>query len=303
MARATIADLQLEYRLQGPPAGDTIVLMTGSATPLVQWEDALVGALTGAGYQVLSFDYRDAGRSTHLDNPVPDSMPEMMAALAAGRLRPIYTVPDLAGDVLGLLDAVGIRAAHLFGLSLGGMIGHILAARNAERVLSLVTLSSTTSDPTLPLPSPEMLKDLTRPLPSTRQEYVTWHADVFGVTASRSRPPSRAWLEARAARVWDYCGFDRQAYLRHLLAAIGAEDRTPLLKSVRAPAMIMQGTEDPVHSIAAAEAQARAIPGAQLRLVEGMGHDILAEHVPDVTDLYLSFLGVRDPGRVPPPPR
>jgi proline iminopeptidase len=170
------------------------------------------------------------------------------------------------------------------------MLGQILAARAGERVLSLTSVSSTTSDPALPPPSPEMMKDLTKPLPATRQEYITWHADVFGVTASRSRPPSRSWLEARAARIWDYCGFDRQGFLRHLLAAIGAADRTPILRAVRAPALILQGTEDPVQSIAAAEAQANAIPGARLHLVKGMGHDILPEYLPEVTELFLSFL-------------
>jgi proline iminopeptidase len=217
-------------------------------------------------------------------------MPEMMAALASGSLQPPYTFDDIANDVLQLLDAIPVRAAHLFGLSLGGMVGQILAARAGERVLSLTSVSATTSDPALPRPSPEMMKDLTKPLPSTRQEYIAWHADVFAATGSRSRPPSRGWLEARAARVWDYCGFNRQAYLRHLLAAIGAADRTAMLKAVRAPTLVLQGSEDPVQSIAAAEAQANAIPGARLRLVQGMGHDVLAEHVPDVTDLFLSFL-------------
>jgi pimeloyl-ACP methyl ester carboxylesterase len=290
MSRAKVGELELEYRLHGPSAGETIVLLTGSATPLVQWEDSFVEALAGAGYQVLLFDYRDAGRSTYLDDPVPDSMPEMMAALAAGTLRPCYTFPDIARDVLGLLDAIPVRSAHLFGLSLGGMIGQILAARAGERVLTLTSISATTSDPALPRPSPEMMKDLTKPLPATRQEYIAWHADVFSATGSRSHPPSRAWLEARAARVWDYGGFDRQAYLRHLLAAIAAEDRTAMLSAVRTPTLILQGTEDPVQPIAHGKAQANAIPGAQLRLVEGMGHDILPEHLPEVADLFLSFV-------------
>jgi pimeloyl-ACP methyl ester carboxylesterase len=293
MPRATIGTTELEYRVSGAPSGETIVLMTGSATPLVQWEDAFLGQLADAGFRVLVFDYRDAGRSSYVDNAVPDSMPEMMSALATGTLRPPYTVDDIANDVLGLLDSIAVRSAHLFGLSLGGMLGQILASRAGDRVLSLTSVSSTTSDPALPGPSPEMMKDLTRPLPSTRQEYIAWHADVFGVTASRSRPPSRRWLEARAARVWEYCGFNRQAYLRHLLAVIGASDRTPLLRSVRAPTLVLQGTEDPVQSIAAAEAQANAIPGARLHLVKGMGHDLLPDHLAVVTDLFLSFVRER----------
>jgi pimeloyl-ACP methyl ester carboxylesterase len=290
MPRAISGTLELEYRVSGSPSGETIVLMMGSATPLVQWEDAFLAALGGAGYRVVVFDYRDAGRSSYVDATVPDSLPEMMMALASGRLRPAYTPDDIANDVMALLDGLGIRAAHLFGLSLGGMVGQILAARAGERVLSLASASSTTSDPALPRPTPEMMKDLTKPLPSTKQEYVTWHADVFSATGSRSRPPSRSWLEARAARIWDYCGFNRQAFLRHLLAAAAAADRTTMLAAVRAPALILQGTEDPVQSIAHGEAQANAIPGARLQLVKGMGHDLLAEHLPEVTDLYLAFL-------------
>ncbi len=290
MPRVTVGELALEYRLDGPSSGEVIVLLTGSATPLVQWEDAFVRALEGAGYRVVSFDYRDAGRSSYLDAVVPDGMPEMMSALATGQLQPPYGFEDIARDVLGLFDALSIQKAHLFGLSLGGMVGQILAARVPDRVLSLTSISATTSDPALPRPAPDMMKDLTKPLPSTRAEYIAWHADVFGATGSRSRPPARAWLEARAARVWDYCGFNRQAYLRHLLAAIGAPDRTEMLASVRAPTLVLQGTEDPVQSMAAAEAQAKAIRGAELRPVRGMGHDILAEHLPEVTDLFLSFL-------------
>jgi pimeloyl-ACP methyl ester carboxylesterase len=285
--------IELEYRLGGAPSGETILLMMGSATPLVQWEDAFLAALGQAGYRTVVFDYRDTGRSSYVDAAVPDAMPEMMAALASGALRPPYSFDDLAGDVLGLLDALSVRAAHLFGLSLGGMLGQILAARAGGRVLSLTSVSATTSDPALPRPSAEMMKDLTKPLPTTREEYVAWHADVFSATGSRSRPPSRAWLEARALRLWEYCGFNRQAYLRHLLAAIGASDRTAMLAEVRAPTLILQGTEDPVQSIAAGEAQANAIPGARLHLVQGMGHDVLPEHLPEVTDLFLSFLRQR----------
>jgi pimeloyl-ACP methyl ester carboxylesterase len=290
MPQAPTGTFKLEYLVSGPPSGQTIVLMTGSATPLVQWEESFLAALHAAGYRVLVFDYRDTGRSPYVDAAVPESMPQMMSALANGSLRPPYTVEDIAQDVLDLLDATSVRAAHFFGLSLGGMLGQILAARARERVLSVTSVSSTTSDPTLPRPSPAKIKDLTKPLPSTRQEYIAWHADVFTATGSRSHPPSRDWLEARAARIWDYCGFSRQAHVRHLLAAIGAADRTPMLKAVRTPTLVLHGTEDPVHSIAAAEAQANAIPGARLQVIAGMGHDLFPEHLPEVSDLFLSFL-------------
>lgn len=291
MPRAIVGEHQLEYRVAGEPSAEAIVLMTGSATPLVQWEDSFVADLAGAGYQVVTFDYRDSGRSFYVDAAVPDSIPEMMAALAGGLLRAPYTVEDIAGDVLGLLDALAIRSAHLFGLSLGGMLGQILAARAGGRVLSLTSVSSTTSDAALPRPSPEVMKDLTRPLPTTRQEYIAWHADIFAATGSRSRPPSRHWLEARAARVWDYSGFVPQAFVRHLLAVIGAADRTSLLlRGIRVPTLVLQGTEDPVQSIAAAEAQATAIPTATLCLIEGMGHDLFPEHLTGVTARFLSFV-------------
>ena len=141
MPRAIVGGLELEYRLDGPPSGEVIVLLMGSATPLVQWEASFVHALGAAGYRVVFFDYRDAGRSSYLDAPVPDSMPEMMSALASGQLQPPYGIADIARDVLGLLDAVSVDRAHLFGLSLGGGVGQILAARAPERVLSLTSVS------------------------------------------------------------------------------------------------------------------------------------------------------------------
>ena len=119
---------ELEYRVSGSPSGETIVLMMGSATPLVQWEDALLAALGGAGDRVVVCDYRDAGRSSYVETAGPDSVPELMTALASGRLRPPYTLDDIANDVTSLLDGLGIRSAHLVGLSLGGMLGQILAA-------------------------------------------------------------------------------------------------------------------------------------------------------------------------------
>lgn len=273
MPQARVGDLMLEYRTAGDAAHPALVLVMGTAAPLTMWDDAFCDRLAGLGLHVVRFDYRDTGRSTHLARPMPPSIPEMMGAFAGGQLKPPYQLEDLADDLLGLLDVLGIGAAHLLGLSQGGGVAQLAAVRAPERVRALTLVATSTAGPDVPPPSAETMAVLLTDLPTDRPGFIAWNELMYTKTGSTSPPPDVAWIRARAERTWDH-GWSADGFLRHLLAVISATDRTPLLRRLAIPVSIVHGASDPIFPIAAAHQVAQAIPGARLHVVPGMGHDL-----------------------------
>ena len=197
----------------------------------------------------------------------------MMAAFAEGKLKPSYRLEDLAEDVVGLLDVLGIEKAHLLGLSQGGGVAQLAAVRAPTRVSALTLIACSTASPEVPPPSPETMSVLLSPLPADRQSFVDWNRLIYTYTGAKSPPPDLDWIRRRAERTWNQ-GWTAAGFLRHLLAVISATNRKPLLASVRAPAGVINGDADPVFAVEAAEELQKAIPGAGLTIVPGMGHDL-----------------------------
>jgi pimeloyl-ACP methyl ester carboxylesterase len=281
MPRAIVGRFEIEFQITGSLTGKPLLLLMGQGTPLVFWEDSFCSDLATAGFRVIRFDYRDVGRSTDVRVSVPGSIPETLSAFASGALRPPYSLDDLAADAVGLLDGLQIQAAHLVGISMGGMVGQIVALRYPRRALSLTSISSTTGDPGLPGPSPELMTSLLQPLPTSRDEFIRWQIDIYARTGSPVRRPLEHWLRARAERFWDH-GWRPSAFLRNLLAVVSAADRTNSLRSLDLPTLVVHGDADPMIPPAAAHATAAAIPGARLLVVPGMGHDLAPEFLPAV---------------------
>jgi pimeloyl-ACP methyl ester carboxylesterase len=273
MPQARVGDLTIEYRSTGDPADPPLVLVMGTAAPLTMWDDPFCDRLAGEGLRVVRFDYRDTGRSTRVSQPMPASIRDMMGAFATGRLKPPYRLEDLADDLIGLLDALGIRTAHLLGLSQGGGVAQLAAARAPERVRALTLVATSTAGPAVPPPSPETMAVLLTDLPTDRSSFVAWNQLMYTKTGATHPPPDVAWIRARAERTWDH-GWSPDGFLRHLLAVISATDRTPMLRDLRLPVTIVHGESDPIFPIAAAHQVAQAIPGARLRVIPGMGHDL-----------------------------
>jgi pimeloyl-ACP methyl ester carboxylesterase len=273
MPAARIGQHSIEYATTGDRQAPALVLVMGTAAPLTMWDDGFCEGLAGLGFHVVRFDYRDTGRSTATPGPMPSSIQQMTAELGEGRLRPSFSLEDLADDVVGLLDALGIQRAHLLGLSQGGGVAQLVAARAPSRVTALTLIACSTASPDVPPPRPETMSVLLGPLPSDLRSFVDWNVLMYTRTGAKNPPPDVEWIRERARRTWEH-GWTAAGFLRHLLAVISATNRKPLLASVKVPVAIVHGDADPIFPLETANQLAAAIPGARLTIVPGMGHDV-----------------------------
>lgn len=272
-------DLCFDERGEGPP----IVLVMGIGAQMILWPEGFCDMLAACGYRVIRFDHRDVGRSTHLHHlPVPPPAPALLGAFVGRRVPAPYTLEDMADDVVRLLDVLGVDSAHVVGASMGGMIAQTVAITHPHRVRSLVSLMSTTGKPGVVISHPRALRALFHPAPRTREDAVARSTALFRTIGSPAWPIDEEQIRERAARAWDR-GHNPRGFLRHL-GAIGASgDRTAKLRFVRAPTLVVHGTHDPLIRPIGGELTARAIPGARLELVRGMGHDLPSAIWPTLT--------------------
>lgn len=165
VTRLAATGIEIAWEAFGAPADDTVLLISGLGTQMIRWTRPFCAGLAARGYRVLRFDNRDSGRSTHLRAAPPD-FAALAAALGAGQRPAVpYTLGDMAADVLGLLDALGLGRVHLVGRSMGGMIAQMLASGHPDRVLSLTSIMSSTGNPALPQAAPEVMALMMRPAP------------------------------------------------------------------------------------------------------------------------------------------
>jgi pimeloyl-ACP methyl ester carboxylesterase len=209
-------------------------------------------------------------------------------AVLAGDLGSVsYTLTDMADDCAGLLDNLDVPAAHLVGASQGGMIGQVLAIQRPERVLSLASMMSTTGDPTVGQPHPEALPALmTRP-PADRDGYAEVAVAAWRVIGSPGFDPDEDALRARARASYDR-GINPDGTARQLVAIIASGDRTEALGALDIPTVVIHGTDDALIDVSGGRATAAAIPGAELVLIEGMGHDLPRALWPRFADLIVA---------------
>ena len=275
--------IEIEYVDAGPRDGEVIVLIMGLGMQLVAWPDAFCDGLAARGFRVVRFDNRDVGLSTKM--PAAGSL--VAAALMAGAfmrlpVRPPYTLRDMASDTLGLMDALGIDRAHIVGASMGGMIAQIVAAEHPDRVKSLVSLISTSGNPALPGPQRKVLRVLfRRRRRSDPARAVREMMDFLRLIGSPGFPTSDLELQAKVERAIRRCYCPR-GVARQLLAIQTAGDRRPMLRRIRAPTLVLHGADDPLIPSAAGEDTAANIPGARLRIIPGMGHDLPSALLPQL---------------------
>jgi len=275
--------ITIEYAETGPPGAPVILLIMGLGMQLIAWPQSFCDGLAARGFRVVRFDNRDAGLST----PMPAgslAMTSMMARAFFGLpVRPPYTLIDMARDALGLLDALGIARAHVVGASMGGMIAQILAIEHPERVKSLTSIMSTTGDRRLPGPKAKVLRALLRPRPRDRAAAVRRGMEIFRLIAGSGYPPAGAELRAMVERAVQR-SYRPGAVVRQLIAIHAAPSRVQALRRVRAPALVLHGSDDPLVPMAGGEDTAANIPGARLRIVPGMGHFLPEALVPLLVD-------------------
>lgn len=285
MPKAQANGITFEYERSGPAGGEPLLLIHGVGAQLIQWPPEWIAAFEREGFSVIRFDPRDIGLSTHLDEL---GFPDIEAALAAharGEKADVpYTVPDLAGDVAGLLDALGIGDAHIFGVSLGGMVAQSLAADHPSKVRSLTIVMSHSNNPAVPPPTPDVL---TEPIPDPREDeegFVTGSLKMFGAIASPRFPIPEDRLRASALEPMRRA-FYPAGFVRQLAAGLVAPDRRAELRRLTIPAIVVHGTDDPLIPIAGGEDIFANIPGAYMVKIDGFGHDA----PPQLADTFASL--------------
>jgi pimeloyl-ACP methyl ester carboxylesterase len=272
MPRANCNGIEIEYDTFGDEAAAPLLLVMGLGAQLVAWDDEFCVLLAAQGFRVIRFDNRDVGLSTKLDGPLPD----IMACLGGDASSANYTLDDMADDAIGLLDALGIRATHVVGASMGGMIAQTLAIRHPDRVLSLCSIMSTTGDRGVGQPTPEAMQILLRPVAQTREEALEMGVEATRAIGSPGFPFDEARARDRAGRAYDRC-YHPMGVARQLAAIMASGDRTEALGGVTVPTVVIHGDGDPLVTPSGGEATAKAVPGAELVVIEGMGHDLPPE--------------------------
>ena len=271
--------IELCYETFGDPEAPALLLTMGLATQMLGWHEDLCEELADRGFHVIRFDNRDVGRSQRMDGPVPS----LAQLLRRDRRAAAYTLDDMADDGAGLLDHLGIDAAHVVGASMGGMIAQTMAARHPDRVLSLVSWMSNTGSRWHGQPSPLIWPVLVKTPPRDREGYKEHAVRVFKKIGSPAFERDEDDLRRIAAMSYDR-GLNPAAGARQLAAIIHSGDRTRLLRTITAPTLVIHGTKDKMVPASGGRATARAIPGARLLLIEGMGHDMPRELWPRILD-------------------
>jgi pimeloyl-ACP methyl ester carboxylesterase len=272
--------IQIAYETFGDPADPPLLLVMGLASQMILWDEQLCGMFVERGFHVIRFDNRDVGHSSHVRG---GGKPRVLRAMAGITRNPHYTLDDLADDAFGLLDQLDIEAAHVAGASMGGMIAQTMAIRRPERVLSLASIMSTTGNRRVGMPRLRALGLLLRKAPRDRDSYVEYVAGIFKVIGSPGYDRDETWIRKLAGESFDR-GVDRAGPGRQLVAIQASGDRTRALAGVRCPTVVIHGTDDPLIPVRAGRATARAIPGAELIEIEGMGHDLPPELWPRIAD-------------------
>jgi pimeloyl-ACP methyl ester carboxylesterase len=273
---AEINGIQLCYEEFGDPTAPAMVLIMGLGGPMIWWDDAFCQALVDRGYRIVRFDNRDAGRSQSMPGAVP-SLHRLGRSLFRPDPQPAYTLDDMADDVVGLMDHLGIARAHVVGVSMGGMIAQLVTIRHPSRVRSLTSMMSTTGARRVGWIAPRILIRMFEPWPPGEESYVTRSVEGIG------RIGTAKYFETAAPRQRDRAtrtyrrGLNPAGTMRQLSAIVAAPERTAALGRIRTPTMVIHGTADPLIHVSGGKATARAIPGAELVLVPGMGHDMPVE--------------------------
>ncbi|MCX5798001.1 MAG: alpha/beta fold hydrolase [Proteobacteria bacterium] len=274
MPRVNANGIQIEYETFGSPSGRPLLLIIGLGAQMIQWDDDLCKNLAERGHYVIRYDNRDVGLSTKFEEAgVPDLIKTFEKLIRKETLRPPYTLDDMADDGVGLLTALGIQKAHICGMSMGGMIAQSIAIRHPSRVLSLICIYSTTGNPKLPQPKPEVIGLLVTPPPNEREASIEHMMRLFKTITGPGYPIDEKWNHKILAKYYDRC-FYPQGIARQLVAILTQSNREPALASVNVPTLVVHGTSDPLVPMEGGKAIAKAISGAQLMLIEGMGHDL-----------------------------
>jgi len=269
--RAHVGEVELAYDLFGA-RGMPLVLIMGIGAQRIFWDDALCELFVDAGFRVVRFDHRDIGESSRVDAPVPDPRKALLARMVGAPVEAPYTLSNMAGDVAGLIEALGFGSAHVVGVSLGGMVAQHVAIEHPDRVRSMTSIMSSPGGRRY-LPKPSALKALFAPAPKNAMDAGLHAERVFTILGSTAWPVDSARLREIGALAYAR-GMSPRGFLRHFAAVLASGDRKAKLREVTVPTLVIHGSSDPMFPLRAGRDMARMIPHATWLPIAGMGHDL-----------------------------
>lgn len=279
--------IELYYETHGDPGDPALLLVNGYSAQLVQWGDGFREALAERGRYVISFDNRDTGLSTHLDGVEVDLPAVLAAGTGDGPMPEVpYDLSTFAADAVGLLDHLGVEAAHIAGSSMGGMIVQQIAINHPTRVLTMTSIMSTTGEPDFFESTPEAGAALTQPRPSEREAYIADSVEKASVFSS-PRYYDRVEAAKRTATAYDR-GFYPEGLIRQMAAIRASGHRADQLRELQVPTLVIHGRDDSLITPKGGERTAELVPGANLLLLSDMGHDLPRPLWPVIMDAMIS---------------
>jgi pimeloyl-ACP methyl ester carboxylesterase len=282
-----VGDVEICFETFGDPADPALLLIMGLGTQMLGWHEDFCTDLAGRGFHVIRYDNRDIGRST-LFNASPT--PTVGQLIRRDKRAAAYTLAEMAADGVGLLDHLGVERAHIVGVSMGGMIAQTIAARRPERVLSLTSIMSSTGSRWRGQPALRTYRKFLRPVSADRATYIAETAALFDIIGSPGFERDPDDLHALLGAMYDR-GHDPASVSRQLAAIVASGNRTAELHHITAPTLVIHGTADKLVALSGGRATARAIPGARLLKIEGMGHDLPRGAWPQLIDAIVENAG------------
>ena len=297
MARFTAPSGEIYFEYRGARANPRVLFVHGLACQLVQWPDSLIDGIVDAGYCAAIFDNRDVGLSDGPDQPPPSLEALLEAREDPSALTPVYTLSDMAGDVVALLNHLGQGGAHIIGLSMGGMISQRLAIEHPERVYSLTSIMSSTGNPELPGPADEAIGALISTVgPGDMDTIIAQSiqaAKVFGGPHYDSEIHGIARFARRAVER----AHRPEGVMRQLAAILTAEDRRPALANLDVPTLVIHGNADPLVPVEAGRDTAAAIPDAKYLEIDKLGHDLSEPVIGEIVEAIAAHIRAMEVSR------
>ena len=288
MPTITTSDgVDIHYQQFGARANPTVLLIHGLTCQIVHWPQPLIDRLTKAGYRVVVFDNRDAGLSSKLEHLETGTVEQIMSGGRA--MTAPYNLGDMARDAVAVLDYLGQSGAHLVGLSMGGMIAQRMAIDYPQRVFSLTSIMSSTSDPDLPGADRATFDAFVSTPPADRTGAIAHLTAGWRALGGPHFDSAAVGLARQSATAYDR-GYSPSGTARQLLAILTAAPRGDALKALDLPALVLHGTADPLVPLAAGERTAECLKNAHLQVFEDMGHDLPDPLLSDIAEAIVRHL-------------
>lgn len=294
MATLTINNLRLAYDEYGDPDHPPVLLVQGLGLPSSAWPVEFIDTLVDRSLRVITFDNRDTGQSEYIKARPRNLAWQVVRERIGLRVKAPYRLSDMMDDAAGLLEALRIDKAHVVGISMGGMIAQLMAIHAPHRVRSLTSIMSTTGDRSLPGPEPRVIRHmLRRPPENDVQLRDAYYRRMWELIGSPEYPTTEERRSQFLARVYER-GVNPEGTTRQLLAIMAMPGRSKELQNVAAPTLVLHGANDPMIPVVCGAATAKAIPGARLEIIPGMGHDLPVQLMPRLLDSIAGHIRAAD---------